>query len=614
MILEEASRGLAVAGRPAVGGPDVPTEKAAGAVAAPDHHATRPQTRRQMLEEVDLSWLRPQISERGEPTDTREEEDVMRLRLRNVHLPRLEFRELALSRVVEVLAEMTEAQTGEGQGINIVLLDPSGSDPLVSIILRQISLERALDFIVESVGFAYELQRDAVVLRPHVGAGRGLETAFYPLGRSTLIRLTGSASVATEEPPAQAFEDPFAPRADPAVVADERGAAEARLKAFLQRAGVAFDAIEGADLALADGQLIVTQTPRNHEKIRRLLQRYREIKQVEIEARFMEVQERNLEELGFEWSLVGAKGRFGNAPARNLANAFSVGGDESAIVIDRGEAGTPEVRQGAPVLPITVDLAQAAEPLAVLGTVMDGLQVQGMLRALERQSGNDLLSAPKLTVLSGKTAEIVVAEEFRYPESYGDMNAEVGRGDSSSGSAGVAITAGTPQSFTTRNVGVEMEVTATVEEDNAISLRLRPKVTEFEGFVEYGGTSIAIASDTTVTVPSGFYQPIFSVRRIDTEVTIWDGATVIMGGLTREHSVRIDDRVPLLGSIPLLGRLFRNEGESTQKRNLLIFVTANLVSPGGSPAFQYLPEVEPNSLFQQPNWTSPQGVRRRSGK
>ncbi|MEY2999793.1 MAG: hypothetical protein RL648_7, partial [Verrucomicrobiota bacterium] len=235
----------------------------------------------------------------------------------------------------------------------------------------------------------------------------------------------------------------------------------------------------------------------------------------------------------------------------------------------------------------TVDLAEDAGPaFRYAGELVGGVDLNVLVRALERQSGNDLLSAPKLTVLSGKTAQIVVAEEFRYPEMYGDTNAEVGMGDSTSGSAGVAITAGTPRSFTTRNVGVEMEVTPTVEEDNAISLLLKPMVTEFEGFVEYGGTSVAIASDTTVTVPSGFYQPVFSIRKVQTEVTIWDGATVVMGGLTREHAVRLDDRVPLLGSLPLLGRLFRSSGESTQKRNLLIFVTARLVGPGGLPAFQ----------------------------
>jgi general secretion pathway protein D len=294
-----------------------------------------------------------------------------------------------------------------------------------------------------------------------------------------------------------------------------------------------------------------------------------------------------------------------------LASAFTIGEDERRIVIDRDGVDLPAIGQGAPVLPVTVDLAEEAGDLISLNSVIGHSSLSVIMRALERQSGNDLLSAPKLTVLSGKTAEIVVADEFRYPETYGDTNAEVGRGDSNSGSAGVAITAGTPRSFTTRNVGVEMQVTPTVEEDNSVSLRLKPTVTEFEGFVEYGGTSVAIASDTTVTVPSGFYQPVFSVRKVDTEVTIWDGATVVMGGLTREHSVRIADRIPILGDLPVLGRLFRQEGESTQKRNLLIFVTANLVSPGGSPAFQYLPGVEPNTLYQVPRLSTPAGLSER---
>jgi len=212
-------------------------------------------------------------------------------------------------------------------------------------------------------------------------------------------------------------------------------------------------------------------------------------------------------------------------------------------------------------------------------------------------------------VLSGKTAEITVAQELRYPENYGDISAQVGRGDSSgSGSAGVAITAGTPMDFVVRNVGVEMEVTPQVEEDFSISLLLEPRVTEFEGFVEYGGTSVAIASNTTVTVPSGFFQPIFSIRRVRTEVTIWDGATVVMGGLTREQAVSVSDKIPVLGDLPLLGRLFRSEGESSEKRNLLIFVTANLISPGGSPQRQGFSTVDPGALYQNPTMVTPGGA------
>lgn len=583
-----------------------------GGEAAPETGPRRRErTRDDLLEEVDLGWARPEVFERvAEETDGEAEDEVRRF-LEGVFIPRVEFRDVPLSEVVETLAEMLARHAEEERGLNIVLIDPEGADPRVSILLRRLSLLRVLDFVTASVAYSYELQRDAVVLRRQQGPGAGLETAFYPVSRSTLIRLTGIHETTTNDSAArEGIPDPFAEA--PAAPAGGRGPMEAGMKSFLQRAGIPFDGVAGADLALADGQLIVTQTARNHEKLRRLLRRYRTVKQVEIEARFLEVQERNLEELGFEWTLVGrGEDRISNAPTRNLANAFTVGGDESRIVIDRPGLELPAIAEGAPVLPTTVDLAENAGELVSVTGVVDGVDVRALVRALERQSGNDLLSAPKLTVLSGKTAEIVVAEEFRYPEAYGDTDAEVGRGDSSSGSAGVAITAGTPRSFTTRNVGVEMQVTPTVEEDNAISLALKPKVTEFEGFVEYGGTSVAIASDTTVTVPSGFYQPLFSIRKVETEVTIWDGATVIMGGLTREHSVRVADRIPVLGDLPLLGRLFRNEGESTQKRNLLIFVTANLVSPGGSPAYQYLGGVEPNSLYQKPFLDTPGGPRQR---
>ena len=600
----ERLRAVPPSGKPEWPEPSIPSAQA-DSVSIPGSSISREQTRASLLSEVDEGWMRPRVFQREAADVELAEQDLVRERLEAVFIPRVEFRDTPLSQVAEALSEISVRESADNLGVNVVVIDPDGRDPLVSIVLRRLSLRRVFDFIVESVGFEYDLQRDAVVLRPRQGPGLGLETAFYPVSRSTLIRLTGLHGV-EETGGDGGLRDPFTEAVERP---DQRGDAERALKSFLQRAGVPFDGVQGADLALADGQLIVTQTPRNHEKVQRLLRRYREIRQVEIEARFLEVEERNLQELGLEWTLVTGQGdTLSNAPVRTLANAFTVGQSESRIVIERPEMDLPPIGQGAPILPGTVDLASEAGNLAQIARRVGDLELDAILRALERQTGNDLLSAPKLTVLSGKTAEIVVAEEFRYPEMYGDTNAEVGRGDSSSGSAGVAITAGTPRSFTTRNVGVEMEVTPTVEDDNAISLRLRPKVTEFEGFVEYGGTSVAIASDTTVTVPSGFYQPIFSVRMVNTEVTIWDGATVVMGGLTREHAVRVSDRVPLLGDLPLLGRLFRHEGESVQKRNLLIFVTANLVSPGGSPAFQFLPGVEPNALYQVPRMGTPAGL------
>ncbi len=607
----------------------------------------RKQTKNQLLSEVDRGWQRPQIFDRESEPDAAVASDGLREKLRQISLPLVNFNGVSLNRVIDTLSALSVEFDPGGVGVNIVLIAPSGSDPEVRIALRGLPLNRILDFIVESVGFEYDVQNDAVVVRPGSGNGNRLETDFFPLSRSTMIRLTGFGMA--EKNLDSSVSDPFAPAApavsDPTLPTAE----EEALKSFLQRAGVPFDQVPNADLAIADGQLIVTNTPRNIEKVENLLRRYNEIKQVEIESKFLEVQQSDLDEMGVNWLITGKNDTF-TTSGRSLQDAFSINPDSNRINISRGTTFQPttdstsrqvlnpvtgvvetltdaitstravegtdlSVPFDPPRIPGAIDLASDAGNLAVISGGIGQYQIEAVIRALSRKEGSDLLSAPKVTVLSGKTAEIVVAQEFRYPENYGDIEANVSSDSlsltSGGGSGSVAITAGTPRDFAVRNIGVEMEVTPSVEDDNSISLLLEPKVTEFEGFVEYGGPSVAIAGSTTVTVPSGFFQPIFSVRRIRTEVTIWDGATVVMGGLTREQVRTVNDKVPILGDIPLLGRLFRSKGESSQKRNLLIFVTANLISPGGSPAQQKVQNIEPGSLYQNPALITPEGAIKR---
>ena len=76
-------------------------------------------------------------------------------------------------------------------------------------------------------------------------------------------------------------------------------------------------------------------------------------------------------------------------------------------------------------------------------------------------------------------------------------------------------------------------------------------------------------------------QPFFKERSIDTVVTLYNGATVVMGGLITEERKSMEDKIPFLGDIPFLGRLFRSRSEWSNKRNLLLFVTARRVGPDG---------------------------------
>lgn len=588
----------------------------------------RDRSRMQMLEEVAKAWQRPGIYQERAPNAEAEAADSTPLaqKLAAIQIPSISFNQVDLAKVAATLSTASEEYDTTGspvRGANIVLIDPTGRNPVVSITLRNLSLKRILDFVTDSVGYQYEIQSDAVVVRPG-GETSSLDTAFFPVTRSTVIRMTGAAgaSSAAAEP-----MDPFALTPPPA----QAGGSEAEsLRGFLQQAGVNFDGVPGSTLAYDGSAMIVTQTTRNLERIRNILNRYNDVRQVEIEAKFIEVQAGALEELGISWNvtrrgrplldpqtgetLLDGTGAMIYAPRevytsggnRTLADAFRNSGAGSAILID----GEPVASTAAPSFPGAVMTGGSGAPLADIQTHIGNFDVNAVLRALSQQQGSDLLSAPKVTVLSGNPANIVVAQELRYPQSYGEIQSQVGSTNSSgtAGSAGVTVTAGTPRDFTSRNIGVELRVTPTVEEDDySISLDLNPKVTEFEGFVEYGGTSLAISSGRTVTVPPGFYQPIFSVREVSTKVTLWDGATLVMGGLTREEVRQVDDRIPLLGSVPLLGRFFRSKGESAQKRNLLIFVTANLVSPGGSLKNQTLRGTPSSTRFQNPTAVTPAG-------
>lgn len=569
----------------------------------------RNRTRGQMMVEVDQAWRRPGQSDAGpDPAVGETAVSPVWQRLEAILLPEVNFSGMELSRVVNTLSVISAEfdRTGaEPKGVNIVLLDPAGTDPAVSITLRNLPLKRVLDFITGSVGYQYEVQADAVVVRPG-GDQTAMDTQFFPVSRSTVLRMTGR------------------PAGDPGAGTFASGSVENEgqaIRDFLQLAGVSFAGVPGSTLAFDGSQLIVTQTPRNLTRIRNILTRYRNVRQVEIEAKFMEVQEGALEELGVQWNLATratalnatqAEYTTGGGITRSLADAFK-NATSSQLISISGEGQPPgglNLPAAAPTIPGGVLLGAGAAPLANITGIIGEFDVNAIVRALSQQSGTELLSAPKLTVLSGNPATITVAQELRYPQSYGQIQSQVGTGSiSGGGSAGVSITSGTPQEFTTRNVGVELRVTPTVEEDDhSVSLDLNPKVTEFEGFVEYGGPSIAISGGTTVTVPPGFYQPIFAVREVSTRVTIWDGATLVMGGLTREDVKKVDDKVPLLGSMPVIGRLFRSQGESSQKRNLLIFVTANLVNPGGALQKQVASGAPSGGLYQNPTVVTPAGA------
>jgi general secretion pathway protein D len=141
-------------------------------------------------------------------------------------------------------------------------------------------------------------------------------------------------------------------------------------------------------------------------------------------------------------------------------------------------------------------------------------------------------------------------------------------------------------------------------------MNLVPQVVEFEGFINYGSpinavgvnTAMGISTSTPVTLTQNVInQPIFSTRKVTTSVQVADGQTVVLGGLMREDVQKTEDRTPIVGDLPIVGRLFRTNVDQHVKRNLIIFVTAKRMTPVGQiPAEEEEEELQPPVLPEVP--------------
>ena len=151
--------------------------------------------------------------------------------------------------------------------------------------------------------------------------------------------------------------------------------------------------------------------------------------------------------------------------------------------------------------------------------------------------------------------------------------------------------------FEMKEVGIKMTVTPTVDtEKRLIHMNVEPEVTALVGWTTY--TYIPEGDDkgggtTRDEVPIS--RPIIAERSTKTNISVADNETIVIGGIIKDYTITINDKIPFLGDIPLVGELFKSKATSVQKTNLLIFVTARMLKPDGSPYFQFDSRGRPTS-------------------
>ena len=113
-----------------------------------------------------------------------------------------------------------------------------------------------------------------------------------------------------------------------------------------------------------------------------------------------------------------------------------------------------------------------------------------------------------------------------------------------------------------------------------INMALIPSVTIFDGYATPPVIPSVTGNLNVVQLP--VVLPEFTVRQVVTTVNVWDNQTVVIGGLISSEVQTTKDKVPAIGDLPMVGRLFQSQSKTTQKKNLMIFVTATIVDPAGN--------------------------------
>ena len=566
-------------------------------------------TRATAISEIDSGWNQDPtvVVDVVAPEVEVDAEDVAAVaalteRIKGIIVPSLDFNDSNIKDVVLVLSSTCrELDKKDGKGVNILLLGVDDSfENSVTISIRDMSLFDVLKYVSEMAELKFDVHANTVVISPiNYVAATKMEIRTYKVSPEVGSDLEGAGGAGGDSGGGDLFgEDTFA---------SEEAAGPIDVTGYFTM--VKFPEGATAVYHATFQKLVVNNTAENFKDLETILDDVegeailRRSQQVEIEAKFVEFNEGALDELGFDWNVYGAGSVLGMAKKPGdyfsktsgfLANTVAEvlpAGNTLAVDPVTGYAeitpggGTAQNVYGQNQRDNTTAFSAADGLLSSMGGPVGAMvfgngDIDLRITAMEQEGSADVLSAPKVTTKSGSEAIIRVAEVHRYPQ---DWDVETGQRTS-------PVTK--PQDWEDMDLGVTLTVTPVVDsESNTIDLDLHPEIKKFQGFDVYkvgvnayesggselGGAGVILGSGTGLNVS----MPYFEIRSVETQVTIADGSTVLMGGLVDERTETFRDQVPFLGDIPYIGRLFRTEGSRSAKKNLVIFVTATQVDDRG---------------------------------
>ncbi len=469
------------------------------------------------------------------------------------------------------VAEYLQRVTGINFVVSSLLKDEDEDETSVNLNLPDRSVKKLLDLIAATSEFVrWKIQNGVVnfVLPEELTGGQ--ELRFYDVrdlihpvanfpGREINVRPSQGTDIEEEDLEAQEAL---------VVTGDDL---DALIRDFINPESWEEDDNNGLQVT-ESGTLIVNHTPAIHEQIESLLEDLREATaiMVDIEARFVKMEDNFLEDIGVDFRGLGAPGTgtneffndFGDtATQTELGNSIGQGNDLGAF-FDNGANG----QAGARLENLyDTDLGDqgvltGSGGLSFQWTYLQDLELELILRAVAKSERIELVTAPHILVHNTARSNLTVLNQVAYIQDY---DVEIAQAASIADPVVAVI-----------EDGVILDVRPVVSADRRfITVEMRPTVAELVRPIPEFTTSLGGGTAVTLQLPQ------LEVSRVRTSVPIPDGATVLLGGLRIRDEENLQSGIPILNKIPIVSLLFERKGQFITSRKLLILLKAEIVIP-----------------------------------
>lgn len=502
------------------------------------------------------------------------------------------FADYSIKDAITMIREKSQEVDPRKAGVNFLERGISGTDTeniSITLELDNVPISVVLNYLCKKAGISWKTS-EAFVLYGH--GISDYETTEIPMRNSVYHSITAADEEGEEE--SEDDGDAWDTRGLDSTAKTISGAAgkkrgavsDTKLRAFFADRGIPFDDHSSVIYNPKTHKLAVTNTRENLQKLELLVRELDvETPLVLIESKILEISVNDEEELGFDWTATYTNDK-------NSSYDFAFGSPLRSVA------------------PSAVDAVEGIVNDKLINNlnIIPNMNLNGghqlnfylTVSAVDRTDRLEQLSTPKVVVKSGDTAVIKMIKSMYFPDSWESPDTEIDDGD-------VAMETSYPEFSDPDEVGIQFTVTPTVSSNKyTVQLDLEPSITDLTGWTDYSYDMVIRRNpledeDLNTENPDGtpvvqpnlvttvdlfrvnIKMPEISKRELITKLKCFDAQTMMVGGMVLDKQISMEDRYPILGDLPIIGRFFTKTADTTSRSNLLISVSPRLISGDGVP-------------------------------